>query len=212
MKIKHKIYFRLNLMSIFFMIVSFISVTMAWFAYSGLVTVSTEVNVKAWYIELEKDGTVVSNSVSISLADIYPGMETVTETIIIKNLGDSDAEVKYEIASARILGDEADNYVIDGGDVTSQYIENILANQYPFKISINLDKNYVLTKSEPALFEISISWPLDSGDDTIDSFWGTEAYKFYQSEEEKKVLNPDYQIRPSIGIIINLIAEQYLNE
>ena len=54
MKNKKKLYLRLNLISLFFVVVSFISVTLAWFVYSGLSTVSTEVNVKAWYIELEK--------------------------------------------------------------------------------------------------------------------------------------------------------------
>ena len=39
----------------FFVVVSFISLTLAWFVYSGLSTVQTEVNVKSWYIKLEKD-------------------------------------------------------------------------------------------------------------------------------------------------------------
>ena len=47
MKKKHQVYLRLNLMSLFLIAVSFISVTLAWFAYSGLATVSTEVDVKA---------------------------------------------------------------------------------------------------------------------------------------------------------------------
>jgi hypothetical protein len=55
MKKKTKLYLRLNLISLFFVAVSFISVTLAWFVYSGLSTVKTEVNVKAWYIELEKE-------------------------------------------------------------------------------------------------------------------------------------------------------------
>ena len=50
MEKRHKVYLKLNLMSIFFIVVSFISVTLAWFAYSGLASVATEVNVKAWYI------------------------------------------------------------------------------------------------------------------------------------------------------------------
>ena len=48
MKRKHKLYLKLNLMSLFFIGVSFISVTLAWFAYSGLTSVKTEIGVKAY--------------------------------------------------------------------------------------------------------------------------------------------------------------------
>ena len=54
MKKKTKLYLRLNLISLFFVAVSFISVTLAWFVYSGLSRVTTEVAVKAWYIEIKK--------------------------------------------------------------------------------------------------------------------------------------------------------------
>jgi hypothetical protein len=90
------------------------SVTLAWFAYSGLADVSTEIGVKAWYIELDKNGEEVSNDIVISLPEIYPGMTTVNEVVNIKNLGDSDAQVKYSIVSARILDNTSDNYVVDG--------------------------------------------------------------------------------------------------
>ena len=70
-----------------FIVLSFISVTLAWFAYSGLSNVSTVVDVKAWYITLEKNGEEISNDIVISLSEIYPGMETLDEVVKIKNLG-----------------------------------------------------------------------------------------------------------------------------
>ena len=85
-KRRHKAYAKLNIMTLFFVGVSFISITLAWFAYSGLITARTEVNVKAWYIELEKNGEKVSNTILISLDDIYPGMEPIEAEIKIKNL------------------------------------------------------------------------------------------------------------------------------
>ena len=209
MKKKTKLYLRLNLLSLFFVVVSFISVTLAWFVYSGLSTVSTEVNVKAWYIELTKDDEVVSNNIVISLDDIYPGMETIEEEIKIKNLGDSDAQVKYEIASARILGEEKDNYVTNE-TTSSSYIEDIVSHEYPFHINIDISKKFIVTGTDEATFKVSISWPLDSGDDALDSEWGTKAYKFKQEEQKKKDLDPNYQIRAAIKIDIKLSAEQYL--
>lgn len=209
MKKKTKLYFRLNLISLFFVVVSFISVTLAWFVYSGLSTVSTEVNVKAWYIELEKDGEAVSNNIVISLDDIYPGMVTMEEEIKIKNLGDSNAQVKYEIASVRILDKEQDNYVINDS-VTSDYVEDKISHDYPFHINIDLSKKFILAGTDESTFKVSISWPLDSGTDELDSIWGTEAYKFKLAEQDKKNLDNSYQIRASIKLEILLTAEQYI--
>ncbi len=209
MEEKHKLYLKLNLMSLVFIVVSFISVTLAWFAYSGLADVSAEIGVKAWYIELNKDGQPVSNEVVISLSDIYPGMETSHEMINIKNLGDSDAELNYSIESARLLGDAENNFVVNEGTIDSDYIGDVLSHNYPFHINMNLSKNYILSKGGESYFEVSISWPLDSGDDAFDSLWGTKAYQFDKSELELKQNDPNYQIKSSIQIVIKIMAEQY---
>lgn len=210
MKRRHKIYLKLNLMSIVFLIVSLISVTLAWFAYSGLVDVDTEIDVKAWNIKIEKDGQQVSNEIVISLDDIYPGMDPVTEDINIKNLGDSDASVKYEIKSARLLGETKDEFVVDGVNVTSQYVEDLLSHEYPFHININLSKKYALTKTGESKFSVSVSWPLDSDNDELDSLWGKAAYDFEEYQSSMKESSGEYQIKPSIQIVIGLTAEQYL--
>lgn len=221
---KTKLYLRLNLISLFFVVVSFISVTLAWFVYTGLSTVSTEVNVKAWYIELEKNGEVVSNDIIISLDDIYPGMDPITEEIKIKNLGDSDAQVNYNIISARILDKENDNYVTSD-TLTSDEVEDKIAHEYPFHINIDLSKRYVKAQTDETIFKVSISWPLDSGSyeltcgtetnkfktaDECDSYWGTEAYKFKLNEQKKKDTDESYQMLAPIRLDISLRAEQYI--
>ena len=86
---KHKAYLKLNIMSLFFIAISSVSVTLAWFAYSGLSKVSTEIDVKAWLIEFEKNDKTVSNDIVISLSDVYPGMGTIHESIKIKNRGEN---------------------------------------------------------------------------------------------------------------------------
>ena len=212
MKTRYKRYLKLNFISIIFIAVSFMSVTLAWFAYTGLNKVSTEVNVKAWYIELEQDGESVSNDIVISLSDIYPGMEIVDELINIKNSGDSDASIKYEITSARILGYEADEYIVSDSGYTTEYVEDVISHEYPFKINVDLEQGYVLAGGDESTFEVSLSWPLDSGEDEIDSYWGTEAYKFQQSEADQLSLDPEYQVQSSIKIVISVTAEQYLSE
>ena len=217
MKKKTKLYLRLNLISLFFVAVSFISVTLAWFVYTGLSRVTTEVAVKAWYIEIKKTNAPEeekdSNNVVVSFDDIYPGMKTLEEEIKIKNFGDSDAMIKYEIASVRIL----DNEITTNELNPSRLIEDKISHDYPFHINISLSKKYVLAKTDEATFKVSISWPLDPGKDEsgkdlniVDSQWGTDAYNFKLNEQEKKGLDNEYQIRSSIKLDILLTAEQYI--
>lgn len=200
MKRRHKVYLKLNLVSLVFIVVSFISVTLAWFAYSGLVDVGTEIDVKAWHIKVEKDGVPYFNDITVSFPNIYPGMDTVKEVISIKNLGDSDAAIKYAIVSARLLDNAEDNYKVDGENIKSEYVEDILSHEYPFHVNINLTKGYALSNGGESSFEVSVSWPLDSGDDALDSEWGARAYEYQKSAN----------LEPAIQIIISVIAEQYI--
>lgn len=205
MKRKYKAYLKLNIMSLFFLAGSFLSITLAWFAYSGLARAETDIKVKSWYIEFQKDSKKVSNDIIISLEDIYPGMDAIHEKIDIKNLGDSDAQVNYSISSARIFNEELDTTTSG-----SLILEDKMSHDYPFHININLSKKYVKAEDDSSELNVSVTWPLDSDNDSLDSSWGTEAFNFQKEEEEKLKSDPNYQIRSSIKIVINLKAEQYI--
>ncbi len=205
MKRKYRAYFKLNLMSIFFLAVSFLSITLAWFAYSGIAKTETDIKVKSWYIEFSKNKEKVSNDIVISLADIYPGMDVLKEAIDIKNLGDSDAQVSYTISSVRIFDHEIDLSSINAGK-----LEDDMAHEYPFHININLSKKYVRAKDDFSQLNVSVTWPLDSEQDGVDSQWGTEAFNFQKKEEEKLARDSNYQIRSSVKIVLTLKAEQYI--
>lgn len=198
---RHKAYLKLNLMTLFFVAVSFISITLAWFAYSGLITARTEINVKAWNIEFNKDGSAVSNELSIVLDDIYPGMETVSEKIDIKNLGDTAAAVTYEIASARILDETLT-------ETDQDALKDTLSHEYPFHIDMSLSNNYIHANDGIGEFNIAVSWPFESDNDAADSEWGNKAYDF-QTEEAKK---PVEEQQHSLKIEISLKAVQYIDE
>ncbi len=212
MKRHYKKHFKINFFSILLMSLSFMSVSLAWFAYSGIVGLSTDIDINSWYIELEKNGEPVSNNMVISLTDLYPGMQPLTEQINIKNKGDSDAQISYSIISARILGDHTDFYNPKENEITSEYVQDLLSFKYPFSINMELDKNFALSDGEDASFDISISWPLDSGNDEIDSLWGRKAYEFINSEENKRKKDDTYQMKPAIQIEISVIAEQYIEK
>ena len=200
---KHKAYLKLNVMSLFFIAISSISVTLAWFAYSGLSKVTTEIDVKSWLIEFEKDNKTVSNDIVISLADVYPGMGTIHESIKIKNRGDSNAKLSYSITSVRIFDEDINVDVLE-----QDFIKDKLSHGYPFSINMDLSDNFVLAKGDESEFELSISWPLDSDNDELDSEWGNKAYQFGVDEQNKFSNDSTYKIRPSIKIVISAKAEQ----
>lgn len=202
---RHKIYMKLNLVSLFFVAVSFISVTLAWFAYSGIVGVDTEIGVKSWYIEFQKDNSTVSNNIVISPTEIYPGMETISEKVDIKNKGDSDAQISYSIKSARILDDE-----LLGLEPAA--LEDKLSHDYPFHLNISLDKDFAVSKNGNSQIEVSISWPLDSGNDQADSEWGSKTFDFLEKENEKLKVDQTYKVRQPLKIIISMKAEQYMED
>lgn len=198
---KHKLYLKLNLMSLFFVALSFVSITLAWFAYSGIGNVATEIGVKAWNIEFKNNDDTVANDIVISLSDIYPGMETVSEKVDINNLGDSDAQISYKIDSARVF-----DY-----DLTDlENLEDKMSHEYPFHINISLSKDYAEAQGGHSELEVSISWPLDSDNNELDSKWGNAAFEFQNEELNKHNQDNSYQIRPTLKIVINLTAEQFI--
>lgn len=207
MKNRYKVYLKLNLVSLFFIGVSVMSMTLAWFAYSGLASVQTEIDVKTWLIEFKKGEESVSNNIVISVPDIYPGMETTHESVKILNKGDSDASLTYDVISASIL-----NETIDSNTLSSVDIKDKLSHDYPFNINIGLSKSYALAHNDYSVFDVSISWPLDSGNDELDSYWGSMAYDFQQNEVKIASEDSNYHQRASIKIGINVKAEQYLGD
>ena len=208
MKERYKKYLKINIVPIIFIATSFIFTTFAWFAYSGLKNVSTEIDVKAWYIELSKSGEVVTNDIVITLNDVYPGMETVDEVVNIENKGDSDARLRYEIVSARVLSTDLEQ---DSSE-TVGLLEDSLSHAYPFHVNIDLSKHYIRSGGDSSTFEVSVSWPLDSGNDSLDSTWGMNSYNFQQSEQNIADNDATYTPRPAVQIVISVIAEQYVED
>ena len=175
---KYKKYAKMNIISLFFIAASFMSVTLAWFAYSGLTDVQTEIGVKAWYIKFDKVGQKMdSNNLVISLDDVYPGMEPKSERVKISNLGDSDAQISYTVLAARLLDENLEQTITD-----SYELEDKLSHDFPFHININLSKDHAMSGGDESEFVVSISWPLDSGQNDKDSEWGSESYKYMEEQ------------------------------
>lgn len=200
----HRILVKINITSIFFFILSLISVTLAWFAFSNIVSNNMEISIKAWDININDETGEVSNKLSITLDDFHPGVDTYTKTLTINNNGDLPGLFTYHIKKIRILNEE---YTISD----EEKLLDQLSQEFPFSFNFSTDTNH-LEPSKTLHLNITISWPLDSGDDNADSNWGNKTAEFIQQEQEKKNNNPSYEIKSCIELIVELNVKQYLEE
>ena len=179
--------------TLFFLALAIIANAFAWFIYSNKISNSINTGVKSWKITFSQAGTTLTNDVVFQVASIYPGMTNYTDQIEIRNSGEMAASIRYEILSAKIF-----ETTYSSDDYTSQQIENILANNYPFKITFNVLQESIGI-NDSTNFSVNIRWPYESGDDALDTYWGKKSYDF-------KSANPGVN---EIEIRVKIIAGQF---
>lgn len=184
---------RLNLKTIFVLLLLLSANSYAWFIYSSKVTSGVTAQVRSWNITFRTENTELSEYINFDVSEIYPGMTTYTNSITINNNGDESAKFSYEIEEANILGTQYNKSASN----PSSSIENRLTNSYPFKISLQTNGN-VINAGGSLVFTLNVSWPYDQGDDVTDTYWGNLAYNY-------KI---NYPSTPSIKLIVVIKAEQ----
>lgn len=189
---------RVKLSTLLMLIVTFSSSTFAWFIYATKVDSGITAHVKAWNVLFEVGDDEVEENMHFDVSDIYPGMMTYTDSVSVKNKGETHAELSYEIVSYTIFGVKYE--VGNNGILTSDDLKQSLLNDYPFKTAITLSSNIISPKSTES-FSLVVSWPYESGDDDMDTLWGTKAYDYHE-------LHPDL---PSISIELKVVATQKNN-
>ena len=85
------------------------------------------------------------------------------------------ANVTYEVTSARIFDDTYDN-----SNYTSAQIEQILEENYPFEIVFSVD-TVTIGITDTTNFRMRVYWPYETGNDSLDTYWGKKAYDYEQS-------------------------------
>ena len=180
---------RVKLSTLLMLIVTFSSSTFAWFIYATKVDSGITAHVKAWNVLFEVGDDEIEEN---------PGMMTYTDSVSVKNKGETHAELSYEIVSYTIFGVKYE--VGNSGILTSDDLKQSLLNDYPFKTAITLSSNIISPNSTES-FSLVVSWPYDSGDDEKDTLWGTKAYDYHE-------LHPDL---PSISIELKVVATQKNN-
>ena len=142
--------------------------TFAWFTYISKVGVTLNASVVNWDVTFLEETNVVKEIV-INVTDMKPGMLPVEKEVKIKNGGEVPAGLSYVLESVTLLGKDIKL------DKTVEEIKTSLANDYPFKLTLTLEKTIIPPKDSGS-FKMSINWEYEA----------TEYYKlndFYTYDE-----------------------------
>lgn len=166
----------------------------AWFVFATKVSTGLTAHVTSWEVTFVVGEDESTTEIVLDVGKLYPGMETYTKEIKAQNKGESKAKLSYIYDSLTVLGQK---YSVGDG-YTQEELNNIIENNFPFKIKVAINNDNLESQDGYGLFIITIEWPYESGDDELDTFWGQQAYSYYEA-------NPD---EAGLKLHLTLIAQQ----
>ena len=181
-----KIIKKIKISHIVILIVLLAANSYAWFIFINNVSSSVDVHVRAWKIDFDDGENPVTETVNVNVDNVYPGMTTFEKEINAHNYSDVIANASFKVLEARVL----DNTYIsvegrqDAGqspvatDMTSAELIEMLSEDYPFKIEFDISASTISAGNGTATYTITVSWPYESGDDDLDTYWGIRAYNY----------------------------------
>lgn len=189
------IFKRTRITTILLLLVTFASSTFAWFVYATKVATGITAHIDAWNIMFTSEDNSIEEYINFYIPNIYPGMTDFTDSITAYNLGEKNATVSYEVISARIL---TTNINTEESLITPVQLENMLAGNYPFSITFDLANTELNSSYGQTTFTLNVTWPFESNNDEIDTYWGNQSYTYSAN-------NPD---SPSLEILVRISAVQ----
>ncbi len=158
----------------------------AWFVFISSANVNVSANVVSWDVNFLDENSDVKD-LEIITTDLYPGMDTFTKTITIRNKSDLKAKFDADITSIKILGSEVSN-----SDETYSEKVTYLENTYPFIVNITYPKN-ILDENDSMDFVITIDWPYEKTDDLAREYYKlTNQYSYDSSVIYYRLNNNNY--------------------
>ena len=181
-----KIIKKIKISHLIILIALLVANSYAWFIYINSVSNKVDVHVKSWQIDFFDGNEPVTDLIEIQSEDAYPGMDTFTNNVYVHNYGETGATVTYSILKATILGTVYETVegkqnageTLTGDELTSDQMITKLSSDYPFTISFNLSSSTLAPENGVETFTVTIAWPYESGNDELDTLWGTQAYDF----------------------------------
>ena len=166
----------------------------AWFIYITKASLELDVHVAAWDITFQAGEEEITNDVVLEVDKIYPGMEDYVQEIEVHNRGEISADLSYKIMSIEIFGEKFEV----GDQYTSDDLQNML-NSYPFKITIESSTDQIEAGTGQGKFTIKVTWPFESGNDELDTYYGNKSYEFQTNSPQAKSLIVKFELTAKQG-------------
>ena len=147
---------RKRIILIVLLCVTLLSSSYAWFAATKTTTLNgLSGQVNSWDVAyVISDTEVIDKEVSFDLSTIYPTMPTYEQNLHIYNLGEKGANIKLEIISVKLFGEEILDSLKEKLEITNKDNKIIIfddlsnSSEYPFKTQIEYDKLFIYDKYE----------------------------------------------------------------
>ena len=161
----------------------------AWFVYVTRVDSTITAKVRSWNVMFQVHDNHIASEVTFTVGDIYPGMPDYNDYASIVNTGATGGEAYFTIKSVQIFDNTYTNTNYSQGELI-----DILTAGYPFVIDISLTNN-VVAPGHTEYFNIDITWPYESGDDALDTYWGNYAYTFLNNHPTSSCISVTAEVR-----------------
>lgn len=194
----------LRIISILMFCVISIVTTYAWFSSQKNVNLGGLTgDVTSWDVTYFVKGEErFDQTATFTVEQLYPGMDPWGDTVHIYNIGESSTNIRYELLSVKVFGEEVlpDITIGVSGKTTTIFAGD---TSYPFKITYTYDKDYMkekyiddaTTPDAHATLAFNVSWDYEIADDAsttgideslnkddLDTQFGKNAYAYYQQE------------------------------
>lgn len=183
--------------------VIFLVNTYAWFTAEKKIKIKgIEGDVTSWDVAYYVDDEeILDETATFTIDELYPGMPKREDIVHIHNIGKSSTDIKCELVSVKVFGQEVLETLKANGEVqTNGNTTNLFSKdtEYPFNISYTYDnskltgeyKDDTTTPNSTTIFKFNVKWDYDgNGNDTenlakdiLDTKFGKNAYSYYQDE------------------------------
>lgn len=179
---------KIKLRHFIFLFLLLVANSYAWLIYVNTVNNTVNVHVASWKIDFKNEDDEVVDYVDVVVSNVYPGMPNFTNQLRAFNYSEVMADVNYSILEANIMGTQyvtvegraENNQTVQTGDLTSDQLKTKLTTDYPFHIAFSISTQSMEAQTGLALFTTTVTWPYESGNDALDTTWGTTAYTYKQ--------------------------------
>lgn len=185
------------------LLVMLITSSYAWFELGYEANMSNiRGKVIEWNVEYSiNEEAIQTQEFTVKIDEFYPGMTNFEENIVIRNLSNTTSDIKYELISVRLFGEEILEELEANGNITGAgTTKNIFSTEdYPFDVGYYYDKDkledkYIDDVSTPdsvAKVTFFANWTYEregnilsyEENDELDTYYGETAYEYYENNE-----------------------------